>query len=335
MNAINKILNRVNVLTVIFSDAENHTLSLAKCRFHKHALECSVTQIADIHEIRTELSDFPVIVLVGGYGVITKDITTSANITDKVRAADGDFLWSKQADSISFVRRQQIDKIQRSVEELKTKLVNTVCIKYDKNLDSEHLKQIIEDIVHRHYSEGLKLKNIIRPSLHGSALAYLIASRIKLPVSGIVLFALMINTIFSSKVQGKYESARTELDLLRKTVLLSDDVSRKQQEIIREYSTVLPFRISLMCDRIAACIPESILLSSMDVQPLTRSLEEHKKPVLANNLIAVCGESSIYESVAEYVSGLSEQAFASKIRLVSVEKNRDRDVFVFKIIIDL
>lgn len=334
MNLLHKILPRAGVLTVIFSDGDNYTVRLLKCRRRGGATECSDAEdVAGPEDIGKELTSCPVIVAVGGYGVISKE--TSADITGKVMADESGFLWSEHGGTISFVREQQLAGLRRTLEDARAKVVLTECIRHEKNAGDERLKQTVTEIVDRFYTKNLRFGNIIRPTAQGSALAQLAASKLKLPVLGIVMLVLTINALYAPKVRGRYENARMEFEAVSKTIGQSGEASRRQQEFLAEYARTLPRRISLMCDRTAMALPGDITLTSLAVQPPARSPENNRKTVFANDCMVITGESPSSGSISQYVAALGGLDFARQVHLTSVQQEKDNNMFVFKITVDL
>ncbi len=91
MKLLHSILNRVNVLVAEFSTADSYSLRLTECRWRGGAVECGDgEEVADPADIRKKLASCPVVVLVAGYGVITRQVETAADIVAKVTAT-GEF----------------------------------------------------------------------------------------------------------------------------------------------------------------------------------------------------------------------------------------------------
>lgn len=334
MNLLHKILPRAGVLTVIFSDGDNYTVRLLKCRRRGGATGCSDAEdVTGLEGIRKELTSLPVIVAVGGYGVISKE--TSADIAGKVMADDSGFLWSEHGGTISFVRERQLAGLRQSLEDAGAKVVLTECIRHEKNAGDEQLKQTVIDIADRFYTEKLRVGNVLKPTAQGSSLAQLAASKLRLPVLGAVMLALTVNALYAPKVRGRYENARMEFEAVSKTIGQSGEASRRQQEFLAEYARTLPRRISLMCDRAAMALPGDITLTTLAVQPPARSPENNRKTVFANDCMVITGESTSSGSISQYVSALGGLDFARQVHLTSVEQEKESNMFIFKITVDL
>ncbi len=330
MKLLHNILNRVNVLTADYSTADSYSLHLTECRRRVGGVECGDDgeEIADLADARKKLAACPVVVVVSGYGVITRQVDTSADIVAKVTAADGDFRWTRHGNDISFMREEQLKPLTDALAEINAKVAEVQCA---AAIDM----QVVKDAVDRYYAEQVNFKTLLKPSAAGSAMAQYAASRLKLPVLGLILLALMINTMVSPGVRAEYETANVKLQALRRTIGQADDVTRRQQELIREYDRTLPMRISFLCDRLAAAVPEGITLRSLAVQPPLRSIENGKKTTFAQDVVEITGEASGAGDVSDYIARLNGLGIATQVRLASMEQDGESGLFGFKIEIEL
>lgn len=324
MKLLHNILNRVNVLTVEYSTTDSYSLYLTECRWRGGAIGCGDgEEVADLADVRKKLTAFPVVVLVAGYGIITRQADTSADIVAKVTAADSYFRWTRRGNDISFMRKEQLKPLTDALGEIKAKMAAVQCAMTVKNA------------AERYYAEQVNLTTLLKPSTTGSAMAQYAAARLKLPVLGLILLALMINTMVSPGVRAEYEIANAELQALRRTIGQADDATRRQREFLTEYSRTLPLRISFLCDRLAAAVPEGITLTSLAVQPPLRSIENNKKTTFAEDAVEIMGEASGAGDVSDYIARLNGLGIASQVRLASMEQDWESGLFGFKIEIEL
>ena len=334
MGIVGKILSRNDVLVVTFRDGESYDLRLVKCRYGRDgvAAEEEVQQAADMGELRKELASTPVTVLIGGYGVITKQADAAADIVAKVTAGQSGFRWTLAGNELSFVRGEQLRTLEYSLDEAKAKVVAVHCAPLNKDTDLRHTAA---EYAERWYRESANMRAVLRSSATGSAMAQLMARQLRLPVLAIVLLALMINATGSSGVRTRYEAANVELQALHRTIGQSDDATRRQQELIREYGRALPHRISLLCDRAAMVVPDGVMLGSLAVQPLLRSIEAGKKATFAYDRIEIAGHASTSAAVSGYINELTALGMALQVRLASIERDRESGLFNFKITLEL
>ena len=324
MKLLHNILNRVNVLMVEYSTAESYSLRLMECRWRGGAVECGDgEEVVDLADVRKKLTAFPVVVSVAGYGVITRQADTAADIVAKVTATGSGFRWTRQGNDISFMREEQLKPLTDALAEIKAKVAAVQCA------------MMVKDVAERYYTEQVNLKTLLKPSATGSAMAQYAAGRLKLPVLGIILLSLMVNTMVSPGMRAEHETANMELQALRRTIGQADDATKRQQELIREYDRTLPLCISFICDRLAAAVPEDITLTSLAVQPPLRSIENGKKTTFAEDAVEITGEASGAGDVSDYIVRLNGLGIASQVRLASMEQDGESGMFGFKIEIEL
>jgi len=334
MSIVRKILSRIDVLVVTFTDGGSYNLRLVKCRYGRGEVtaEEEAQQAADVGELRKELASTPVLVLIGGYGVITKQADAAADIVAKVTAGQSGFRWTLAANELSFVREEQLRTLEHALDETKAKVVAVQCAPLHRDTD---LRQIAGEYAAWWYRESANVRAVLRPSAAGSAMAQLMAQRLRLPVLAMVLLALMINATSSSGVRARYEAANVELQVLHRAIGQTDDATRRQQELIREYRRALPHKISLICDRAAMVLPDGVMLTSLAVQPLLRSIETNRKAMFAYDRIEITGHASTSAAVSDYITELAALGMAAQVQLASMERDRDSGLFNFKITLEL
>ncbi len=298
------MLCRVNVVTIVFSDRANYTLRLTECR--RNGLSTEV-----------EKAMWPAVVSVGGYGVITKQAGAE---TERVMVEGSGFVWTRQGDNISFVRAEQLNALGEVLEGVR--IVGIRCAK-----ESER------EVAEWYFGEMANLRTILRPSAEGSAMARAVASRLKFPVLGAVVLALAVNMAVAPRVRERSEAAAVELQALRKSVGQADETSRHRREMIAEYDTQLPRRVSVLCDRAASVVPVGVMLTSLAVQPLSKPLGNNRKTEFTAGRIEIGGRAKIPQQVSRYVESLATVGIARQVRLASME--RDEEVFEFRIALDI
>jgi Tfp pilus assembly protein PilN len=298
------ILGRINVLSVVFYDAANHTVHITECNRRG---ECTEVQHAR----------YPVLVSVSGYGVITK---RAADVAERVMAAGSGFVWTQEGNNVSFMREEQLHVLGEALAG--KKIVGIRCGAEDTGAAAQ-----------RFFVENVNFRALLRPTAAGSALAQAAAARLKLPVLGIVLLALVVNMVVAPRVKGRNEAAQTELQVLRKSVGQADETSRRRQEMLAEYSGTLPRRISVLCDRVASAVPVGVTLTSLAVQPLSGPLNNNRKAEFAAGRAGIAGRAKIPQQVSKYIASLTALGIARQVQLASMEQNEE--MFDFEITLEL
>lgn len=177
-------------MVVHYTDAENYSLYFSRVRLSRGRtiIELSGSAV-DLSEISQDLRNYPSEVVISGYGVIGKNIGTSPEIADKIKAAREDFVWSESYGQIFFVRREQIKTALEQIKNRKAKITFVRCWTYNPQNDS-----IVKDIAARHFS-SLNIRELLRPTLRGSVLAMGFASRLKFYIMGLLLIVAASNAL--------------------------------------------------------------------------------------------------------------------------------------------
>ncbi len=302
------------MLVVSFTDAATYELSLVTVG------DGEPEALPDIAAVRERAGKAPLLVMACGYGVITKDTASAPEITAKVMAPGSGFVWSADGVNISFVREAQMEPFA----ELSPLAVTCGASAADA-----------EKVAVQYYATHVRLRELLRPSPASSALALLLARRIQLPVLGVVLLLLVLNAAVSPQVRNRREAAETEMAALQKRIGKADDTSRGRAQAVAEWGRALPRRFGWLCDRAATVLPKDITLTSLSVQPLLKNIEEGRKPLFSEREMVISGRTPRSESVSDYVTALGGLQMAQQVRLSSVEYDREKGFYNFRINLEL
>lgn len=327
MKLLSHILNRLNILSVRFTDGGGADMMLVSFTLKGGKLRLGESrQVENISALKGELSSAPLVVAVCGKGVLTKEIA-SGEIAAMVTSDPEKFVWSIDGPYITFVRREQTDTVLNvsgnegaapySVECLPSESDDALCA-----------------VAERFYGAELKWKRLLKPSAAGSLLALMVAKRIRLPVLGVVLLLLTANFIVSPMVNAHYQSTEAELAALRKSVSAAADGSGRRKEAVRQFAEKLPYRFSWLADRIGAAVPDKVVLSELSVAPVTKAVEAGKPVKQNERSVIIRGETAGSEPLSMFVKTLAGLK-AGEVRLASVEQDRERPVLLFRIEIAL
>jgi ribosomal protein S17E len=327
MRIVQKILNQIHVLLITLNDADNFSACLIK---YKNGKFVSQYDDFDITAVETAKEQIPIVVLLKGYGIITKDCDTNKDIISRVTSDKSKFLWNfDYKGHISFVRTEQITKILEKIKKGQAKIIGIECLSNDAD------EQTIESRIMQITKESFSIHNIIKPSMYGSRLAMLLFHKTKLPVLIFILLLLVANTFISRNISVEYQQNNAKLLLLQKQYGQINSITQQKQQAISGYGKSLPIKISFAYDRIAIITPEEITLSELALQPLARPLETGKEPKLNENRIYISGFTVDYESISAYIASLEKEEFIKQLTLTSVVQDNKTGVFGFKINIDI
>jgi Tfp pilus assembly protein PilN len=297
---------------------------------YKNGKTVSIDENFDIVSLEASKEKIPVIILLKGYGVITKNCDANKDIIAKVTADESKFLWNFDGNGhISFVRREQIDKILERTGKTQSRIIRIECT----SSDTDH--QIAESRIRQIIKESFSVHNIVKPSVYNSQLAMMLFHRIKLPALILILLILVANTFISKKISDLYLQSNTKLTTLQKQHGQINNITQQKQQAVAGYAKNLPVKFAFVYDRIAIATPEQITLSELAIQPLSRPFEQGKEPKLNENRIYISGFTRNYESISEYISNIEKEKFIKKLTLTSVVQDNKTGIFNFKINIDI
>ncbi len=286
MGLIEKILGRIQTVVATYHSGTKYDLSEA---------------------VR---SGTPVLLVVTGYGVITKDEAASPDIAAQVTAEGSGFIWSRREGKISFVREQQVGPLREALA--KTRILEIHCSQ--EAYDPQH---------------SVGVREFIRPTARGSMLCGLLAARLRLPILGIVLVMLAANALVGPGIKAEAAALRAEADRIEQQLGHADESLRRRHEALAGFHATLPHSFAWLCDRAAAALPGPVRLTSMVVQPLARNLEDGKRAEVLSRMMLIAGESPDSESITSYVAALQNA------RIASMEYDKEQEAFTFYITIEL
>ncbi len=327
MKILSRILRRLNILCIRFTDDGGEVFSVAMYTFDKgKPVFKEIKPLPDPAVEKGALEKAPLVAVVSGKGVITKD-AAAGNIAKTVTSDPATFLWTISGDRISFVRRTGLTA---ATERLKDTGIVPLYIECLPGENDETMAEVVE----RFASEHLDWRRLSKPSVEGSSLASLVAGRLMLPVLGVLLVALLANFMVSPRVNGRFQEATATLAALRKTSSAGVETDRRRQAAIEEFSHKLPHGAATLSDVIGAVVPEKIVLGELGIAPVTKALEAGKPLVQNRDVITIVGETTVSEAIAQFTTTLAELSLGT-VRLASVQQDRERSVLIFRIEITL
>jgi Tfp pilus assembly protein PilN len=315
---IARLLDSVDVVTVVFSGAREYTMRTTECRRRGGEVVCGEGM-----EVETVGRKRPTVVSVRGHGVVTKRADAAGDILERAKAAGSGFVWTQHDGNVSLVRAEQLDVLGEALAG--AAIVEMRCGDEPEKAVAEHF-----------FAEYANLRTLLRPSAAGSVMALAAVRKLRLPVLGIVFLALVVNMLAAPGVRTRHDAAGAELEALRRTAGQADKATERRREFLAEYAGMqLPVPVSFLCDRVAMVVPQEMTLTMLAVQPPLQAPESNRKTTLAENRVEIAGEASDAADVSDYVSKLSETGIAHHVRLASMERDRERGVFVFRIELEL
>ena len=327
MGVVRKILNQTHVILIRFNNVDTFSVCLLK---YKNNILLEKQEDFDITATETSKEQIPIIVLLQGYGIITKDCDNNKDIIAKVTADNKSFLWTfDYKGHISFVRIEEVDRILQKLKKWQDRVIEIECLA--NNVDEKTVESRITQIS----KESFSLRNIIKPAIYSSRLAMLFFQRIKLTVLVLILLILVANTFVSRNLSDLYAQTNAKLTMMQKQHGQISNTEQQKQQAIAGYSKRLAVNAAFACDRIAIVTPDQITLTELYIQPLSKPFESGKELKVYENKIYISGYTSYYSNISEYIANLEKESFIKQLTLTSVAQDSKTALFHFNIHIDL
>lgn len=340
-NLLQRLTGPVTVLCIRFTDAEHYATHLFVLEHGREQLR-TVRQSAepDAATLKKECSIRPVLISVSGHGIITKP-SEDAAIVEKVTADPERFAWSfsdaalrsdpdARTGSISFVRREQVEPLGQRLAE---NGIPSVGIRYGPAAADP--EQEAERQAEHFYRDALKWRTLLCPTPEGSQIAGTLGRRLRLPVLGLTLLLLLLNTLAYDSLRERRAKQRTVLSAREKTQNVSQVRSGQRRAVIADFSRRLPYRHALLLDRTASHVPPAVTLSTLAVQPLSKTLEDGRDPALVSGTLSIRGVTDDAAAVSVLMAGLKSEPPVREARLEQLEQNRESGSTEFKITVAL
>lgn len=256
-----------------------------------------------------------VVAVVCGSGVVTKP--DSASILERVRADEETFLRTSFGGTTSFVRRSQLEGLLAELAAEKIYPFRVLCT------DAASDFTAIAEASAATLCDSLKWKELFRFSESSSAALQTLTRRCALPVLGIVLCLLVVNTLYGSSLNSRRQQLQMELERREQSTSKQASASERQQKLLAAFQTRPPVGFDILCDRIAAAVPDEIRLTGLEIEPPVKRFEAGKPLLRRDRAVFVSGSSKNSAAVSRFTGALSELSFCQSVRLTSVEKERD------------
>lgn len=331
MNLFPYILGPVRVLDITLT-ADSHTIAAWRCKAAGDPGRTDYDAAAVARGVA--------VVTVSGHGAVTKPADTQ--IAARVRDDGETFLWNERDGQILFVRRERLRPI---LDELAAANIHpqriTVAAAGNEtqttdtpNGERQPAPQHVVEAV-REFFAALRWRQLVRPTAEGSALAQAAVRRLALPVLGLFLCLLAANAVVAPSLGTRRQRLRAELTARERTASTAADVTTRQRALLAEFGTRPALSRAVVCDRIAAAVPERVVLTRLAVEPLAKRFEAEIPLQRQERTAVVAGTAPAAGDVSLFVERLMSEACCRTVRLTNVERERDAERLAFRIEIGL
>lgn len=274
-------------------------------------------QTEPAHPSQKKMSRGIVAVTVSGYGVVRKPVSTE--LATRIRTDPKTFLWSERQDDFFFVRRERLQPILKQLVGMG--LVPQRILVNMSPLETARITRAT-----------IGWKSLVHPTNEGSALAQAIIRRIGLPILAFFFLLLAANVAIFPSLNAKKQMMQTQLaaqervnsenaaNNVRQRTLLSDFIEKKH-----------PIPRSVVCDRIATAVPEDVILTLLEVEPLIGHFDVSKLLQRQEGAILIHGTAPNDKAISRFIEQLSTQHLLKNICLIAVERGYNSERLSFQI----
>lgn len=346
MIRLDSILNRVIILVIRLEKDGEPKISMSSIdRKGKELIVEEFDDRVELEKIGTRNIKDPVLLMITGHGIIRK-VYRGDEMNERERITNNDeFLWDclvkENGDNvIAFTRKDRVSFYLEKLEQNQVPVIdihvgNVVIedsVTFEQEMDTRKTSILLAD---QFYKNGIKWKELARAGKRGNILSSLMIKRIKLPLLLCLLGLLLVNYLWNSSVREKYVRQQAELTLLEKNVSNREKLSREMEQVIREFKGKGKNSFTPVLDKIASLVPEEVILETLTLNPLVKTLEDNKPLITREGFIELAGITSNPEKVTAFTSKLTGCDFTRQVKLISLDKNRESGVFNFKIRVGL
>ena len=311
MKLLPRLFPVVRVLEVVFSKEEYAIVSW-RCRFRNTPVRETYDAVAVSREI--------VLLTISGQGVVSKP--AGLEIAARIRKDPQTFLWSERDETIAFVRR---DHVQEVCEKLLA-----------ANIYPQRIAvAVTPDEIAREFYTSFRWRTILHPTVESSAFAQSLVRRIALPVLGLFLGVLAVNAILSPSLGRRRQMMQSELEAYERSNSAQIDATTRQKALLAEFAASRPTSCALLCDRIAADVPDRVILTQLSIDPLTKRFEAMKPLQRQEYTAIVSGTAEASSDISAFVDRLASESCFRQVRLANVERERESPRLLFRIEIAL
>ena len=305
------IIGPVWVLEVTLT-ADGHTLAAWRCPAGGPAERAEYDPAAVARGVA--------VVTVAGHGTVSK--AAGSQVAARVAADAATFLATESAGQLAFVRHARLQPLH---DEFAAAGIRPQAV----------FVALMPETAAARWQEGFRWRQLGRLTDAASALAQALVRRAALPVLGLLFGLLATNALCGPSLGRRRQQLQEEIAARERSVSTAADATARQRALLEEFAARPSVPRAVLCDRIAAAVPEGVVLTRLAVEPLAKRFEA-EKPLLRHERTAeVCGTAATAGDVTLLVERLAAQACCRAVRLTHVERERDAERLVFRIAIEL
>ncbi len=268
-----------------------------------------------------------VAVIICGRGVISKP--ADSDTARRVETDTDTFLSTRSGDTVAFFRRDRMSALESDLAERGTVPVGMFCTTKAADLPT------VTAICAERIRGSINARHLLSPTDTGSAVLQAIVQRTYRPFLGGLLLLLAANALISPRLNSETERLRGELAARERSESRRTADNESEQALVRALSSRPDTPYAVICDRIAASVPEAVRLLSVEVEPPAGRFEAGKPLRRRKNTATITGSAPSSSTVSEFMSGLSASGLFRSVNLISIEHERKAAMLSFRIDLEL
>jgi Tfp pilus assembly protein PilN len=333
MNMLSKFIKKISVISAVYSGSkfDFHLMVIGREKDEPKVIQSS--ESVPLPDITSKNYDTPLILIISGKGVISKDFKIESEEAGQITNHPEEFLFASENTGdnmmrVTFLRRKMYDTLCREINIERLPIVD-VRIDAENNTRYEAIKAAEE-----FWTTQPGIKDVLTPSMRSSILLSLLAKQLLLPVLAVLLVMLLGNFFMQQHITGKLKEQQILMSQAQKNSAQAERTTDLKQQIMNDLVDEIRYPYSWIADRIASVVPDDVVLSELEIQPLNGKIQANKPVVAYENRIVVKGRCKDSESVTSLTDSIHSLGIFSTVQLNVLNKDRNNN-YQFNIEISL
>lgn len=135
-----------------------------------------------------------------------------------------------------------------------------------------------------------------------------------------IFILLLSNFLIYSHYRDQVTQIQSDIEIGMATkqnlLVLSNEVDKKKK-IIDEISASEGSKISLYLDKIGASIPQSVLLTQLNFQPITKNIKPDKEILYQDQIVIIKGKSNQGKEFSKWIASMEQEPWIDTIAVIN------------------
>lgn len=271
---------------------------------------------------------FPAVLILSGAGILVREYAPEDPALQRIVSRPEEFLFALEDSGggkrLTFMRRQSYEEALAGIRERKIAVIGVRIDPADAP-EAEALAAARE-----FFDKTLTARKLVKTSPENDTLFSLMAGRLLWPVLGAMFLVLAVNFFVRKGLEKEYGSQSLLLDGLRQSAAVREREEGGQRRLQELLLPVAAYPYAWIADRIAASVPEGVVLTGLTVHPLQAKLQADKPAAVDAGRVVIRGEAVEAAPVSRLTDTLGRMEFCRAVQLLSLTRGRQGE-YVFEI----